>query len=137
MFSVEATSPATSTRAPSPNSTPCGLISQTLPLLCRRPKICDGSPPTTRLSTWLAVLACWKSTVPPLPIENDFQLMMAPLLFFTVMVLLTVSKPAVPRITPGPCGRTTRCACAAAGPASVNRQTAANASGVRAWRERR
>jgi hypothetical protein len=29
---------------------PLGMVSQTWPLAVRRPKICDGSLPTTRLS---------------------------------------------------------------------------------------
>ena len=58
VFSVEATSPATSTRAPWPNSTPCGFNSQTRPLLLNEPRIDDGSLPTTRLSTWLLALSC-------------------------------------------------------------------------------
>ena len=56
-FSVDTTSPATSTRAPGPNSTPFGFSNQTLPLLLRRPRTCDGSLPVTRFSTALLALA--------------------------------------------------------------------------------
>ena len=77
MFSVEATSPAVSTLAPAPNSTPFGLIRNTRPLAIRLPRICDGSCPTTRFST-VAVECGWmKRVVSPGWIENCFQLMMA------------------------------------------------------------
>ncbi|SAL07453.1 hypothetical protein AWB78_08586 [Caballeronia calidae] len=71
---VEATSPATFTCASLPNKMPFGLISQTLPLLLREPKILDGSVPVTRLNTCELALCCSKFTLLPAPIEKLFQL---------------------------------------------------------------
>ena len=46
---VEATKPPTFTCAPRPNRMPLGLIRYTCPLAVMRPKMADGSLPTTRL----------------------------------------------------------------------------------------
>ena len=76
-FSVEATSPATSTVEPAPNSTPFGLIRKTRPFDCSVPNMTDGSAPTTRLSTELAA-DCWmKRVISFVPIENPRQLIIA------------------------------------------------------------
>ena len=78
IFSVEATSPATSTRALAPKNMPFGLMRKTRPFDCRVPRMTDGSTPVTRLSTVLAA-DCWmKRVVSAAPIENCCQLMIAP-----------------------------------------------------------
>ena len=84
---VEPTKLATSTRAVAPKSTPLGFKSQTRPLLLSWPKICEGSLPSTRLSTWLLASACWKRTPWPAPMLKLLQLRMAPGLLATVIWL--------------------------------------------------
>ena len=96
MLSVDATSPAVSTRAPAPNSTPLGLMRKTRPLATRLPRICDGSWPTTRFST-VAVEPGWmKRVVSPGWMENCFQLMMARSLAVMFSVLPWVCMPTWP-----------------------------------------
>ena len=48
---VLASRPPTSTTEVWPKKMPRGLISQTEPLDCRLPRICDGSLPSTRLTS--------------------------------------------------------------------------------------
>ena len=138
--SVLATSPATSTRAPAPKSTPFGFSSQTWPLLVRLPKIADGSLPTTRLSTLLAAPACWKCTPWAAPMEKLCQFRIAPALFFTVICVPWVATLAWPCTTCRPEGRPL-CrprapvwACSHGGVASSALSARAWASGVRRWR---
>ena len=86
-FSVLATSPATSIRAPCPKSTPLGLIRNTLPLDCRLPRMSEGSTPVTRFSTALEA-DCWRKLVASLaPMEKLCQLMMA----LGVLVMVSVA----------------------------------------------
>ena len=125
-FSDEVTSPATSTRAPWPNSTPFGLSNQTRPLLLRPPRMADGSLPMTRLSTWLLALACSKRTALRAPIEKLFQLMIALGELFTVSVPSTVRAVTCPATVVIPLGRT--CARTSAAPdQNVSSEQAARA----------
>ncbi len=104
MFSVDATRPAVSTLAPAPNRMPFGLIRKTRPLAIRLPRICDGSWPTTRLST-VAVAPGWmKRVVSPGWMENCRQWMMAlsPAVMFSV--LPCCCTPTCPWITWWPVG---------------------------------
>ncbi|EFV85397.1 hypothetical protein HMPREF0005_04489 [Achromobacter xylosoxidans C54] len=77
MLAVVATRPPTSMRAPLPNSTPFGLTSITVPLAFRRPKMADGSLPTTRFSVMLLLPGWRKLTVSLAPMLKSFQLMIA------------------------------------------------------------
>ncbi len=73
---LDATSPATSTRASRPNSTPFGLISNTLPFDCSEPRIWLGSWPVMRFNTLLPAF-CWTNRViSPALTEKLCQLMM-------------------------------------------------------------
>ena len=77
-LSVEATSPATSIRAPCPTSTPLGLIRNTLPFEDSVPRMTEGSKPTTRFRT-LEFAPCWMNRVASAaPTENPCQLMIVP-----------------------------------------------------------
>ena len=108
---MDVTSPATSTRAPWPNSTPFGFNSHTRPLLLRLPRIDDGSLPMTRLSTWLEAFACSKRTALPAPIEKLFQLMIALGELFTVSVPPTVRAETCPATVFMPLGSTCASIC--------------------------
>jgi len=125
-FNVDVTSPATSTRAPWPNSTPFGFNSHTWPLLLRLPRIDDGSLPVTRLSTLLLGPICWKRTALAAPIENVFQLMIAFGELVTLNVLPAVWAVTCPLTTFMPVGST--CARRSAAPGqNVNSEQAASA----------
>ncbi len=77
-LSVEATSPATSMRAPGPIRMPLGLTRKTRPFEVSAPRMTERSGPMTRLRTLEAAL-CWMNRVVSLaPIENPCQLMIAP-----------------------------------------------------------
>ena len=128
MFKVDATSPATSTRASRPNSTPYGFNSHTAPLLLSRPAICDGSFPSTRLSTWLEALACSKRTLWPAPMEKLCQFSTAFGLLVTVIWLPWVTMLAWPRATAAPVGRVWACD-SPAGAAPASAQASASVSG--------
>ena len=69
--------PPTSTRAVGPNTMPFGLTSITVPLALSRPKMADGSLPSTRFSVTLLTVGWTKLTVSPLAMLKLVQLMMA------------------------------------------------------------
>ena len=135
MFNVDATRPATSTRAVAPNNTPLGLSNHTWPLLLRLPKMADGSLPTTRLSTLLAAPGCSNRTLLPAPMENCCQFSSALAELVTVMRLPWVSTDAWPCTTCQPVGKAPAPA-APAGPAP-SKQATASASGANTNRGRR
>ncbi len=56
---------------------PLGFTSTTVPGALMVPAIDDGVEPVTRFSVADDALGWLKLTVPPLPTENEFQLMMA------------------------------------------------------------
>ena len=95
----------TSTLALGPKMMPLGLISSTLPFDCRAPRIWEGLPPTTRLSTALKADGWTNLVVSLAAILKPCQLMMALWLLVTVMVLPLVAMPAVPLTTCGPVGK--------------------------------
>ena len=103
-FNVEATSPPTSIREPPPNTMPLGLSKNTRPFDCKEPRMADGSPPTTRLSTALAVV-CWMNRVTSFwPMPKLCQLMTAPGVLVTVSVLPLEPNVAPPLTTTPPVG---------------------------------
>ena len=95
---------ATSTRPPCPTMMPAGLISHTRPFELSVPSSTEGSLPSTRFSTALLAEAWLNRVVSPAPMENVFQLMMAPLLFVTVSRPPFCAKAAVPLTTCGAVG---------------------------------
>src|SRR5690349_153006 len=107
MDSVVATSEPTSTLAPGANSTPFGLVRNTWPFAVRRPKISDGTPPTTRLSATEEAPGWLKFTCAPTPMENESQLMMARWLDWSICMTPApgVEIVAVPDMTLPPVGR--------------------------------
>ena len=128
---VLATRPATSTRAPAPNSTPWGLSSHTCPLLDRLPRMCDGFWPTTRFSTLLLADGCTKRTASCAPMENCCQFSNAPALLVTVSWRPWVCTVAWPCTTCRPAGSTGPAACSAP---PAHRLATARASGRKARR---
>ena len=123
---VLATRPATSTRAPAPNSTPFGLSSHTWPLLDRLPRMWDGSCPTTRFSTLLLADGCTKRTASCAPMENCCQFSSAPAVLVTVSWRPWVCSVAWPCTTCRPDGSTGPPACSAP---LAHRPAMASASG--------
>ena len=77
MFNVEATSPPTLTLAVWPNRMPFGLTRNTFPFADRLPRMTEGSEPSTRFSATELLVGCSKTTLLPLPIEKDCQLIAA------------------------------------------------------------
>src|SRR5271170_5661964 len=86
MLVVVASRVAVSTRLPTPNRIPFGLISTMWPLAESSPRITDGSTPVTRLSMIAALDGCWKTVRSPTPIEKLCQLMIA---LFEVCLIVT------------------------------------------------
>ena len=74
---VLATRPPTSTCAVRPKRMPLGLSSTTCPLALMRPKMADGSWPSTRLSVTALELGCTNCTVSCAPTLNERQSMAA------------------------------------------------------------
>src|SRR5271170_3965806 len=100
-LSVEATSPATSTRLPAPNKMPLGLIRNTRPFDCNVPRMIEGSMPVTRFNTALEA-DCWtKLVISPTPIENPCQLMIEPGVLVIVSDLPLLLNEAWPLTTVG------------------------------------
>src|SRR5207244_9912176 len=96
--------PPTSICEPWPKVMPLGLIRNTRPLELKVPRMSEGSPPVTRLSTALCVF-CWMNLViSSRPMENAPQLMTAPGVLVTVRVLPEELKVAVPETTLPPPG---------------------------------
>ena len=103
-LSVEATSPATSMRAPCPTRMPDGLMRKTLPFDVSVPSSCEGSAPMTRLSTELAA-DCWMKLVVSFWLMlKPCQLMMALGLLVMVRVLPSWLIAAVPWTISAPIG---------------------------------
>ena len=105
MSSVEATSAPTLTEAPLPNKTPFGLTRKTLPLADRRPRMLDGSEPSTRFSATESLPGWMKRTASFVPILKLCQLITT----FCVLWLMTVVPApvlmaAVPDLTTPPTG---------------------------------
>ena len=75
--SVEATRPPTFTCEPRPKTMPRGLSRKTWPLDAMRPRISDGSPPTTRLSSTELTPGCSMRSDSWAPMEKLCQLMTA------------------------------------------------------------
>ena len=71
--SVLATSAPTSSREPAPNTMPRGLTRKTVPSACSEPRISDGSPPVTRLSSTEVAAGWLMRTASPAPIEKPRQ----------------------------------------------------------------
>src|SRR6185295_6793294 len=70
---VVARKPPTSTCAPRPNKMPLGFVRNTWPLEDSRPKICEGLPPSTRLSA-TAFAEGWLNTTEAFaPMLNDCE----------------------------------------------------------------
>src|SRR5208283_4066991 len=74
MSSVDAISPFTLTCAPCPKNMPFGLMRNTLPLDCSKPRMIEGFCPVMRFNTELLLL-CWLKITASLPqMENFCQL---------------------------------------------------------------
>ena len=71
-----AISEPTFTLEPVPNTMPLALISTTLPLASRLPRICDGLLPPMRFTATELVAGCTNFVVWPAAILKAFQLMM-------------------------------------------------------------
>jgi len=80
---------------------PFWLIRNTRPLDCRAPRIALGSPPVTRLRTWLAELLWMKRVTSPAPMEKLFQSITVPLALVTVSTLAPPWNVALPATTVG------------------------------------
>ena len=96
--------PAVSMVAPAPMVTPVGLIRNTRPFDSSCPRIFDGSPPVTRLSTALAAPDCTKRVISSGRIENCCQLMIVPGALVMVSVWPLTEKVACPAATLAPPG---------------------------------
>ena len=72
------------------------------------PRIWEGSPPVTRLRTWLWALCCTKRVVSFVLMEKPFQLMMVPGVLVTVSVLPAGGKVGSP-VHDHWCGRVALC----------------------------
>ncbi len=122
---LDATRPATSTRASRPNSTPFGLIRNTLPFDCKEPRILLGSCPVMRFSTLLPAF-CWtKRVISPWLTEKLCQLMMVLGVFVIVNRLPCWLNVAWPCTT---CGKT-GLAWAALKQAAISKASAVRRSG--------